>query len=162
MSTQNHEPIHPSTSLSESMLPDSQSNGVSQRSQDITRNNRESRAANGENRETGVSVRIPRSMQEKVRYLGDFMGQSTENLLNIAIQSIISHAKKKREEIPKLEGYPKEKISDSEDSFSHKVELSGKVFEELNRQDLLSDVSECAVLGLKFLYLRLIELDEVG
>ncbi len=162
MSTQNHEPIHPSKSLPESMLSDSQSNGVSQRSQDIVRNNRESRAANGENIETVVSVTIPRSMKEKVRSLDEYMGQSTENLLNIAIQSIISHSKNKGEEIPELKGYPKEKISDSEDSFSQKVELSGKVFEELNRQDLLSHVSECAVLGLKFLYLRLIELDEVG
>ncbi|MGC9527939.1 MAG: hypothetical protein ACP5D7_20575 [Limnospira sp.] len=162
MSTQNHQPVNTPVSSDRASTVKDTMNGPSQRAHEIAHQNRESRTAtDSEMTENTVLVKIPRAMNDKLTYLINFLGLATDDLIHASIQSIISYAQQKQIEIRQIGGYPQEKIPDS-DHFTQPVELSGNVFEELKQQDLLSDVSECAVLGIEFLYLRLIELNKIG
>jgi hypothetical protein len=163
MSTQNHRPINTPVSSDRTPIVNGTMSGPSQRAHEIARQNSESHAvADSEMTETTVSVQIPRPMRDKFTDLLDFLGLAADDLIHTSIQSIISYAQQKQIEIRQIRGYPQDKISESSDPFIQPVELSGNVFEELKQQDLLSDVSECAVLGIEFLYLRLIELNKIG
>ncbi len=150
MSTPDLKPIPPTTSPTKS-IPLDEGNGIYERGRRIADREREFRAANGDSQETTVSVKIPRSMQTKVRTLSDFLDLSAKNLLNSSLKCVISYAKIKKIEIQQMDGYPKDKLSGT-NNFTQTVELSRNVFDELNQQNLLSDVSECAVLGLELLY----------
>lgn len=160
MSIQNEQPIDPSTSDPKSGL-DVKDTDFLERAEDITRQHIESRKTEGENGKTVVRIKIPRSMQEKVRSLSKSLGISRDLLLNSSIQYIICYSQTKNIEIRKLNGYSGNEENNDE-YIECKVELSGKVFEELETQKLLSDVSKCSILGLKLLYLKLIELDKIG
>lgn len=146
-----------------SMKSNSQISGVSQRASQIANENRSTRITNSDQAESIVEIKIPRSMQKQVRSLTSYLATSTENLLNSSIQYVISYAKEKQIEVKKIKGYPQGKTYDSDmEKITQHIELNTNTFEELKRQDLLSEVSECAILGLEFLHLRLIELNRVG
>lgn len=154
---------HLTVSSSKPMTSNNQISGVSQRASQIANENRATRITNSGQTESTVEIKIPRSMQKQVRSLTSYLATSTENLLNSSIQYVISYAKEKQIEVKKIKGYPQDKNHNSEvEEFTQPIELNTKTFEELKRQDLLSEVSECAILGLEFLHLRLIELNRVG
>lgn len=142
-------------------LPNSTpTSGVSQRASDIARQNREARNNASECDRNLVQAKIPRSLTTKIRKLTDFMGLSANILLHTSIHLVLSYAKEKNLEIQTLQGYPSEQ--DFEDVSCYQLELTDQDFQELQTQELLEEVSQCAILGLEFLYLRLIELNRVG
>ncbi len=159
MSSQHQNPVNSSIAATEHL--NKATNGVSQRAHNIVEQHRENRAANGENTETVVSMTIPLSMQAKFRNLNNYLALSTDNILHSAINYVINYAKDKEIKIQSLKGYPKE-INSDDDCTTLKLELSQKIFDELENQNLLCDVSKIAILGVEIFYLRLIEMNKVG
>jgi len=163
MSINQPQTTHSTTDSTKSMKSNSQISGVSQRASQIANENRATRINNGNQTESTVEIKIPRSMQKQVRSLTSYLATSTEHLLNSSIQYVISYAKEKQIDVKKIKGYSQGKTYNSEmEKITEHIELNTNTFEELKRQDLLSEVSECAILGLEFLHLRLIELNRVG
>jgi hypothetical protein len=164
MSIDNQQPVDPSESDSQSRNLDSprQNSGFLQRAIDMT----EIGSTTEESRETVLTTKIPRSMKLKINTLCQFMGLSTDSLLRTSIHSIVSYAEGKNVEVKKLNGYSTNEDNTEDntnnDFFEIEIELSVEIFEKLKNQNLILDVSNCLVLGIDFLYLRLIELNKIG
>jgi hypothetical protein len=134
--------------------------GVSQRASDIAHENRETQKNVSDADCNLVEAKIPRSLIDKIRKLTDFMGLSANILLCTSIHLVLSYAKEKDLEIKEIQGYPSDQ--DFKNVSCYKLELTDRDFQYLETQQLLEEVSQCAILGLEFLYLRLIEMNRVG
>ena len=78
----------------------------------------------------------------------------------MSVHLVLSYAKAKSLKIQDLQGYPDQQ--EFHDVSKYKLELSQQDFQELQTQELLEEVSQCVILGLEFLYRRLIEMNPVG
>jgi hypothetical protein len=160
MSIPNQPPIDPSKSdsLSGKLDLQEQNSAVFQRAVDMS----EVDSRTNLNKERVVTVQFNSSTKRKIDSLCHVLGTSTDDLLMSSLQYIICYSQTKNIELKKMKGYSEMEANNNNDSFEQEIELGIEIFQELTKQNLLSDVSKCLVLGLGLLYLRLIELDKIG
>jgi hypothetical protein len=104
-----------------------------------------------------IVINLTDTENKKIAELCDFLGLSLENCLNIAIKYSLSYASLKNLTIDQLNGYPK-----SLGNIAHDIELNMKTEIALEEADSMSKVSECAVLGIELMHMKLIESNKIG
>jgi len=102
--------------------------------------------------ENCFTLKLTESLENKLDKLGDFLGLSWGNLLNVAVRYSVFYAETKKVSLSQLPADPKHL-----GSIDLAVELNFETTSKLEKDGMKELVAECAVFGIETLYAKLIE-----
>ena len=105
-----------------------------------------------EEEENCFTIILTESLENKLDKLGDFLGLSWGNLLNVAVRYSVFYAETKKVNIGELTTEQK-----SLGSIALSLELNVETAAKLQGDGMKNRVAECAVFGIETLYANLIE-----
>lgn len=102
--------------------------------------------------ENCFTLKLTESLENKLDELGEFLGLSWGNLLNVAVRYSVFYAETKKVSLSQLPANPKHL-----GSIDLAVELNVETTSKLPKDGMKELVAECAVFGIETLYANLIE-----